>query len=561
MPAMKIEANEFPVGEVLSDRYRFRIPLYQRPYAWTVDQAGVMLDDLLAAALDGDSLTDTDPYFLGSVVLVKSDDAAVADVIDGQQRLTTLTILLSVSRDFLPTESATPLERRIFQKGDPIKGIVDQPRLRLRTQDQWFFENHIQRRDGLADIHAMVTDALPESQYNLIENAKIIHDRLRSLSTKECIRLVQFIDQRTYLVMVATQNFESAYRIFTVLNERGLELTIADVLKAEIIGTIPASERDAYTKRWEAEEEDLGREEFEELFSHIRMIFAKAKARESILKEFRTNVLANLSDSRQFVDRVLVPLSDAYEVVTHANYKPVAGAEEVNQLLRWLKRLDNSDWVPPAISYLRRPDVDNEAVRRFLVDLERLAASMLVRRVDVSRRIERYGALLQALEEGTDLHASASPLQLTAEEKKHTLERLAADVYTVTRTRLYVLLRLDSALSAGGVTYDHPIITVEHVLPQNPPHKSLWRTWFTDAERQYWVHRLANLTLLPRRKNSEAANFELSVKKQKYFTTKTGVVPFNLTTQVLMQTTWTPALLERRQAELLAALARLWRLD
>ena len=88
-----------------------------------------------------------------------------------------------------------------------------------------------------------------------------------------------------------------------------------------------------------------------------------------------------------------------------------------------------------------------------------------------------------------------------------------------------------------------------------------WRTWFTDAERQQWVHRPTNLVLLPHRKNSEASNYEFDVKKQKYFVTKSGVVPFALTTQILMETEWRPAQLEVRQKALLAALASLWRLD
>lgn len=128
------------------------------------------------------------------------------------------------------------------------------------------------------------------------------------------------------------------------------------------------------------------------------------------------------------------------------------------------------------------------------------------------------------------------------------------------RVRLYVLLRLDSALSSGGASYEHPLITVEHVLPQFPAVGSIWRTWFSDAEREYWTHRLANLVLLTRRKNSEASNYDFELKKHKYFATKSGVSPFALTTQVLGEDEWTPALLEKRQAALVSALAALWRL-
>ena len=115
-------------------------------------------------------------------------------------------------------------------------------------------------------------------------------------------------------------------------------------------------------------------------------------------------------------------------------------------------------------------------------------------------------------------------------------------------------------MSAGGASYDHPLITVEHVLPQTPGDGSEWRAWFTDEEREYWVHRLANLILLTRRKNSEASNYEFAVKKNKYFVTKSGVSPFVLTTQVLGSESWTPEVLEQRQEELLEALAQLWRL-
>ncbi|MCA9156206.1 MAG: HNH endonuclease [Planctomycetales bacterium] len=66
-----------------------------------------------------------------------------------------------------------------------------------------------------------------------------------------------------------------------------------------------------------------------------------------------------------------------------------------------------------------------------------------------------------------------------------------------------------TSLSGGGATYDHAIITVEHVLPQNPKSGSQWERWFPNpAVREQWVHRLGNLALLSRRKNSSASNYE-----------------------------------------------------
>jgi Protein of unknown function (DUF1524) len=151
---------------------------------------------------------------------------------------------------------------------------------------------------------------------------------------------------------------------------------------------------------------------------------------------------------------------------------------------------------------------------------------MHIRRLDVTQRIERYGRVLAALENSDDLSQPASPLQLDSAEKAKTVELLDGEIYTVLRLRLYVMLRLDSTLSSGGANYDYPTITVEHVLPQKPKPNSTWRRDFTDEERAYWVHRLANLVLLTRKKNSEASNRSFDEKKRGYFTGPSGTSPF-----------------------------------
>ncbi len=78
--------------------------MYQRPYAWEVEQAETLLDDLLSFLGDGvEPVDEVNPYFLGSIVLIKSDGLPEAEVVDGQQCLTTLTILLAALREILPS--------------------------------------------------------------------------------------------------------------------------------------------------------------------------------------------------------------------------------------------------------------------------------------------------------------------------------------------------------------------------------------------------------------------------------------------------------------------------
>jgi hypothetical protein len=140
-----------------------------------------------------------------------------------------------------------------------------------------------------------------------------------------------------------------------------------------------------------------------------------------------------------------------------------------------------------------------------------------------------------------------------------TRARLDGDLYLVGRTRKYVLLRLDEMLARGqGVTYDHPLITVEHVLPQNPRIDSRWAALFDEDERAEWTHGLGNLVLLNRSKNSAAQNYDFAVKKAKYCTGRGGVVPFALTSQVLQHAEWVPAVLSARQKQLVELLADEW---
>ena len=97
--------------------------------------------------------------------------------------------------------------------------------------------------------------------------------------------------------------------------------------------------------------------------------------------------------------------------------------------------------------------------------------------------------------------------------------------------------------------------------PRNPDAKSEWMRWWPDPQqRAHWQHRIGNLALLSRIKNDRAGNLEFALKKTTYFTSKDGVSPFALTTQILRETEWTPIVVERRQKELLAQLKRLWRL-
>ncbi len=148
-----LTAGEYALRKIFSSDYEFTIPDYQRPYAWGKEQALQLLDDL-----EGALSRDTDePYFLGSIVLVKRGSHPDAEVIDGQQRLTTLSILFAVLRDLTTNaQLAAELARVVVEPGEILAGTQAKPRLTLRKRDAKFFADHVQAEGAIATLVGLV---------------------------------------------------------------------------------------------------------------------------------------------------------------------------------------------------------------------------------------------------------------------------------------------------------------------------------------------------------------------------------------------------------------------
>jgi len=406
MSKVSIEGKQHDVRKVFSDDFVFSIPLYQRPYAWTTEQAGELLSDIVAFMGDDEPVDELNPYFLGSVVLIKGT-APEAEIVDGQQRLTTLTILLAALRASVPSESAKDLTPFLYEEGNTFTGTPNRYRLKLRERDEQFFREYIQDKGGISKLEVLSTVNLSDSQKNIRNNALLFIEEIAKMQEQKRVRLGQFILTRCFIVVVSTPDLDSAYRIFSVLNDRGLDLSYTDILKAETIGKIAEYQQDSYTAKWENSEDEIGREAFKELFAHIRTIRRKAKAKETVLKEFRQYVNPG-NNPTQFIDNMLLPFADAFDTIRTMTYQNVKGAERVNELLQWLNRIDNFDWMPPAILYLSRNRDDSDKTLRFMADLERLAASLMIQRANINKRIERYGQLLNAIESDADLYSPDS---------------------------------------------------------------------------------------------------------------------------------------------------------
>lgn len=562
---MSIEAIQKNLSHIFNlSSYQFEIPTYQRPYAWTEEQASDLINDIIAAFPYGQS--DPHEYFLGSIVLIKPKAYDPhAEVVDGQQRLTSLTLLFSVLRHLLPPNMEEQKKHitKILKDEHPMKkkNIAG---LTLREQDESFFEEKIRDPQGIEILISQNAGFETDSQKLLQNNAKVFIKTIKdqcpiNLELSDWIlHLFNSIQDFCFLVVVSTQNFDTAYRIFSTLNTRGLDLDPCDILKAEILGAIQDSqEREKYRKIWDGEESDLGRKDFNMLFTHIHRIKLKEKPRTNIISEYRERIKP-IESPKQFIDEDLKPYSDKFEIINRglfsANNKDLE--KKINQLFAWLGRIDNSDWIPPAIHFLVKYPNKAEDIYTFFKALERLAASLMILRRGINERVQTYTRVLDSIDHGLYQVIEAADKAVTEVDKRNIIKILDGEVYLSSQIRKYILLRLDSELADGNFSpsFDVNQITIEHVLPQNPK-EGCWDNW-SKEDHQKWVHRLGNLVLLSKKKNSETQNFSFDEKKDKYFKSKT--VTFPLTSRVLNTSEWTVAVVEENQEEYRKVLSQLW---
>ena len=556
----KISGAEYPLSKIFSSEFEYVIPSYQRPYAWTVDQASELFDDL-KAFYDAE---EEEGYFLGSIVLIKSEEKPLAEVIDGQQRLTTITILLAAMACAHDGANKSELKDYIVEPGKRVEKIEPKPRLSLRERDRPFFKKYIQEF-ALDKLLILDDSALEnESQVNILRICKHFQKVIAEIfaEPEDLLDFVTFLMTRCYLVAVSTPNEASAFRVFSVMNSRGLDLQPTDIIKADMIGKLKSEkDRQDYNDKWEEMEVELTRDGFKDLFTYLRMIHAKEKAKKSLLEEFRSQVLPAHPDTKVFIDDMLQPYAEALDFIRSASYSATKDSQIVNGYITWLNRIDNSDWIPPAMLFMKKHRNDPALLADFFKRLERLAAYFHICRVYVNDRIDIYGNLIAEIEEDTPLDDMWS-IWLDDKAKARFHETLDGNVYEFTpRRRNYLLLRLDSFISDGAASYDTKVLTIEHVLPQTVKEESKWAEWWPDAsERKAWLHRLANLVPLNKKKNSAAQNYAFEDKCKIYFSGTKNVSSYALTSQVILKDKWTPRVVSNRQKALLDVLIENWEL-
>jgi len=504
----------------------YKIPQYQRPYKWEDEQVDKLWEDLHDAWEDEEQ-----NYFLGSIITAKPrgvEKSAYLDVVDGQQRLTTLMILFCVVRDLYPAinQSLVESDPLVVDKDTIMTSIAlhgKTQRLKLVTHAQHHsdFEQQILKGNTLTlkkpFKYEIKTDEEP--QYKFRNTAAIFHRHLKALGEEKAGPFVTYLFNQVKLIRIDCQDREFAIRLFQVLNDRGMDLTAADLVKSFLIERLQKlNESDADASRlkednfiadWRAMEQTVNSVDItlNDLFTFYEYYMLGQNPKRSLYDEMQD--LLEGKDPNEVV-RDLKKFADSYaSVIFHSTDKNVLCLWYVRWAMHWKSILLTA-------LHEEHPDFDviAKALCRFYY-LYWIAGRTLTAVKQTSFNIIKW---IKEKKSGVDI---ARDLEAKLDVDKIfpvALEALTSE-YAAKEfwcKPLLIMLEYNSTDSKQPAYIDmNRDLHLEHILPDKWRKFPEWKHITEDVANK-WLNSAGNLTLLSGTKNIEASNNPFDVKMNVY---------------------------------------------
>lgn len=568
MSATNFKTENNTYRKLIGNGLTYQIPRFQRDYSWTDEEWEDLWVDILGTIQE-----DGEPaHYMGYLVL-QSKDEKCFDVIDGQQRLTTLSLIaLSVLKNLnrLVEEGKNPEQnkQRLEQIRNTYIGYLDPVTLITRSKLTLNRNNDSYFQTYLVPLGHLPVRGFRASEHSLRKAFEWFEKRVRDYVKKRggdegvaLASLVETMSDRLFFTVISVTDELNAYKVFETLNARGVKLSSTDLLKNYLFSVLHKqnehpNEMKALEDRWESMVSRLGSESFPDfLRSHWNS--RKNFARQSDL--FKT-IRGKVTD-RAGVFELLRDMEedmDTYLALTNPEISHWSAAlKGYAQLLRMFRvrqpfslimaahRALSEDQFPTVlraclmISF--RYNVignqpTNEQERTYYAAAQKLNQGM-------------SSNSIQVLESLQDIYPKDDAFKAVFAEK--TIRTTDSRNNRVVR---YILCELERQHSGQDYDFESDTFNIEHVLPQNP--ETGWEQ-FTDEDVEAMVYRIGNMALLAKGENKNIGNAAYTIKRP--ILQASG---FGLTQKLGEENAdWTPDRIAARQ-KLLAKLATaVWRID
>lgn len=543
-----LRAQESTLADLLCSGMEMAMPPYQRSYSWESNEAQALLSDLQ------DVSEGTEKHFIGAIVLVKEANRYL--IVDGQQRLTTLTILLSVLRDMEPDEARKEEIHALIADDEGAAASVW--RISLNHIDGPYLREAIQTPG--ASLRSDVEPNDSESQRRMKRNLQSFINTVRDMSPEAQRALAETIRNRILLVKVVVEDWDGGYNVFRVLNTRGKSPNTHDIIKTDLLenANLTPEEADRFSREWSEHESRLGGSGFDDLLNQISTLYAR-KAKKGA-SEFRKAVINKTSGgARQFLSKELPAYVDAYVTISTGKGSFGNMTRQVIECLNHLRLIDHQLWRAPALKFLVNHNGSPENAFIFFRSLERFAFGAMMAITDQRSRQRRYQKIADSADNPRALFADNGPLSLSREERREISNRLRSRFGAFSQRRA-IALRMNAEIESGKTLGPGDGATVEHVLPKNLPEDSPWKNaWPNSAVHRDLVDTIGNFALLTSATNQKADNLSFDEKRDLYFAL--GDPEFALTLDIKEKVAWTPEVTRKRTEHLSTIMENAWQLD
>lgn len=561
----KTENNTF--RKLIGNGLTYRIPRFQRDYSWTDEEWEDLWLDLVGTLQPGGEPA----HYLGYLVLQSADDKTF-DVIDGQQRLTTvsiivLAILKNLQRQIDAGNDADANKQRIDQIRQTYVGYLDpvtlvsRPKLTLNRNNNSYYQDYLAPLGHLPVRGFRASEHLLRKAFEWFD--RHIGELLKKSTGSEGMRLAQFVEDmsdRLFFTVITVTDELNAYKVFETLNARGVRLSATDLLKNYLFSVLDRDrpndhELRSLEDRWEAMVGRLGAESFPDFLRvhwNSRRTFARqAELFKTIRGQVgsREAVFGLLRDMEQDLDTYLALSSPEASDWPNEN-KTFAGTLKTFNVRQPFPLLLAAHRVldPPDFTGLLRACV--VISMRFNV----------ICGYSTAEQERTYNAVAERVAKGEILSLGAVLAAMPSVYPGDAAFRSAFAEKTIRTTQSrnnrvvrYILCALEKHLSGQDYSFTSDSFGVEHVLPQNP--QSGWEA-FGNEEAEVLVYRLGNMTLLQTGANKNLGNAAFGAKRVA-FESSGFAITRKLATD---HADWTPERIAAHQNWMAAQATAIWRI-
>lgn len=526
---MNFNTTNSTLRQLLGNGLRYRVPMFQRDYSWGPDEWDDLWQDMVAVVEE-----DAEPaHYMGYLVLQSTNNRAF-DVIDGQQRMTTMSILILAAVDHLMDLSASAgpdSENR--QRADQLRSsyigyldpvtLISQAKLTLNRNNDRFYQNYLVpleqplRKQGL------------NASENLLRQAFLwFKDRIKRQSDGNGVAVAQLVDtlvDKLFFTVITVTDELNAFKVFETLNSRGVRLSTTDLLKNYLFSVVSCDrphEEDikALEGRWDSIVDLLGSERFPEFLRTFWNSRNKLVRKADLFKVIRS---ATQDRPAAFT---LIREMDRNAQVYVALRRPEEGdnwTPEERKSLEQLKMFNVRQPLSLLLAVFERfGEEDRRGFQKFLRAITILSFRYNVICGRQSKDQERiYNQIAQeisssVIENINEALVKLLPIYPDDREFQAAFEEKALRTTSHRNNKVvrFILFQLEEHLSSNAFEIESSRYTIEHILPENPSDDN-WGQ-FTEQQQEAFTHRLGNMTILEANYNRDLGRSDYDKKRLAY---------------------------------------------